>query len=83
MGVPVIPVATNSGAFWGRNSFLKRPGLIRIAVGPPLPANLPRAELVQAIAAAWLGLEDKLAEPVDNPVGDVVETFVSRTREPA
>jgi hypothetical protein len=38
---------------------------------------------VQAIAAAWLSLEDKLEEPVDNPVGDVVATFVSRTREPA
>jgi 1-acyl-sn-glycerol-3-phosphate acyltransferase len=83
MGVPVIPVATNSGELWGRNSFLKRPGLIRIAVGAPLPAHLPRAELVQAIATAWRELEAKLAEPVDNPVGDVVAIFVSRTREPA
>jgi 1-acyl-sn-glycerol-3-phosphate acyltransferase len=82
MRVPVIPVATNSGAHWGRKSFLKRPGVIRIAVGPPLPANLPRAELVQAIEIAWRGLEDKLVEPVDNPVGDVVALFVSRTREP-
>jgi 1-acyl-sn-glycerol-3-phosphate acyltransferase len=83
MGVPVIPVATNSGAHWGRKSFLKFPGLIRVAIGPPLPANLPRAELVRALERAWRDLEDKLMEPVDKPVGDVVLVFVSRTREPA
>jgi 1-acyl-sn-glycerol-3-phosphate acyltransferase len=76
-------VATNSGEHWGRKSFLKVPGLIRIAVGPPLPANLPRAELVQAIDRAWRELEDKLMEPVDKPVGDVVADFVSRTSQPA
>jgi 1-acyl-sn-glycerol-3-phosphate acyltransferase len=83
MGVPVIPVATNSGEHWGRKSFLKIPGLIRIAIGPPLPPNLPRAELVQAIQLAWRELEDKLMEPVDKPVGDVVAAFVSRKNQPA
>ncbi len=83
MGVPVIPVATNSGEHWGRKSFLKFPGLIRVAIGPPLPANLPRAELVRAIEAAWRELEDKFVEPVDKPVGDVVMVFVSRAREAA
>jgi 1-acyl-sn-glycerol-3-phosphate acyltransferase len=81
MGVPVIPVVTNSGEHWGRNSFLKLPGVIRIVVGAPLPANLSRADLVRAIQASWRELEDKMAEPVDNPVGDVVAEFVSRTRE--
>jgi 1-acyl-sn-glycerol-3-phosphate acyltransferase len=83
MGVPVIPVATNSGEHWGRKSFLKLPGVIRIAIGPPLPANLPRAELTHAIGKAWLELEDRMAEPVGNPVGDVVAAFVSRTSETA
>jgi 1-acyl-sn-glycerol-3-phosphate acyltransferase len=83
MGVPVIPVATNSGEHWGRKSFLKVPGLISIAIGSPLPANLPRAELVKAIEAAWRELEDKLIEPVDNPVGDVVAAFASRARATA
>jgi 1-acyl-sn-glycerol-3-phosphate acyltransferase len=83
MDVPVIPVATNSGEHWGRKSFFKVPGVIQIVVGHPLPANLPRAELVQAIETAWRELEEKLIEPVDNPVGDVVAAFVSRAKEPA
>jgi 1-acyl-sn-glycerol-3-phosphate acyltransferase len=81
MGVPVIPVATNSGEHWGRNSFLKHPGTIRVAVGPALPAELPRATLVAALETAWQRLDDGMAEPVDNPVGDVVAAFASRTKE--
>jgi 1-acyl-sn-glycerol-3-phosphate acyltransferase len=81
MALPVIPVATNSGEHWGRNSFLKRPGTIRIAIGPALPAALPRATLVEALETAWQRLEDKMAEPVDNPVGDVVAAFASRAKE--
>lgn len=80
MAVPVIPVATNSGRHWGRNSFLKQPGVIRIAIGPPLPADLPRAHLVQAIETAWQSLENELIRPVDNPVGDVIQSFASRTK---
>jgi 1-acyl-sn-glycerol-3-phosphate acyltransferase len=83
MGVPVIPVATNSGAHWGRNSFLKYPGTIQVAVGPALPAELPRATLVAALETAWQRLDDEMAEPVDNPVGDVVAAFASRTKESA
>lgn len=83
MGVPVIPVATNSGDHWGRNSFLKHPGVIRIAIGPPLPADLPRASLVQALETAWHTLEEQLAHPVDNSVGDVVSAFALRAKEPA
>lgn len=43
-GLPVIPVATNSGRIWGRRAFLKRPGTITLRVLPPLPAQdlLPR-----------------------------------------
>jgi 1-acyl-sn-glycerol-3-phosphate acyltransferase len=81
MNLPVIPVATNSGEHWGRNSFLKHPGTIRIAIGPALPAQLPRAKLVEALELAWAALEEKMAQPVDNPVGDVVAAFASRSKE--
>jgi 1-acyl-sn-glycerol-3-phosphate acyltransferase len=81
MAVPVIPVVTNSGEHWGRNAFLKHPGTIRIAIGPPLPGDLPRAQLVPAIEAAWRALDETLTKPVDNPVGDVVAVFASRARE--
>ena len=83
MGVPVIPVATNSGQYWGRKAFLKRPGTIEIVVGPALPADLARSSLVPALEAAWSKLEENMTRPVDMSVGDVVAAFASRAKESA
>lgn len=40
MNIPLVPVALNSGVFWGRNSFWKRPGKITITIMPPIPPGL-------------------------------------------
>ena len=47
--VPVVPVALNSGLFWGRRRFLKRPGVISIEVLPPLPHGLPRVKFLREL----------------------------------
>jgi 1-acyl-sn-glycerol-3-phosphate acyltransferase len=36
-GLPVIPVAHNAGDYWPRRRWLKRPGTIRVVIGPPIP----------------------------------------------
>lgn len=48
-GLPVIPVATDSGRLWGRRAFRKRPGTIHIVIGEPLPANSPPREVQRAL----------------------------------
>jgi len=67
-GLPVIPVVTDSGHYWGRRAFRKHPGTIQIAVLPPLPAGLPRNELMarltQAYAEGYAAL--RCGHPVDN-----------------
>ncbi|TCH99160.1 1-acyl-sn-glycerol-3-phosphate acyltransferase [Roseococcus sp. SYP-B2431] len=45
--LPVIPVATNSGEFWGRRNFIKRPGVLEVRVLPPLV--VPREELLERL----------------------------------
>ncbi|MGB1548165.1 MAG: lysophospholipid acyltransferase family protein [Alphaproteobacteria bacterium] len=56
LSVPVVPVALNSGLFWRRRSFLKRPGRIVLEFLPPIPAGLEKkaflAELEQRIEGA-------------------------------
>lgn len=52
-GLPVIPVATDSGLRWGRRAFRKFPGSVRVAIQPPLSPDLPRPALMAAIAASW------------------------------
>lgn len=40
--VTVVPVALNSGLFWRRNAFIKRPGLITVRLLPPMAQGLER-----------------------------------------
>jgi len=40
-GAPVLPVALNSGEFWRRQAFIKRPGIVTVSIGPAIdPAGL-------------------------------------------
>jgi len=51
LAVPVVPAAVNSGLFWGRRSFVKRPGLITLAFLEPIPPGLPRRQLMNELEA--------------------------------
>jgi len=56
LGLPLVPVAVNSGVFWGRRHFAKRPGRITMEILPPIPPGGERravmAELESRIEAA-------------------------------
>lgn len=52
LNLPVVPMQVNSGLFWGKNAFLKRAGTIEVKLLPPIPAGLPREELMQRLEAA-------------------------------
>lgn len=47
--VPVVPMALNSGVFWGRNSFFKKGGTVVFEFLPPLPADMPPLKMMQAL----------------------------------
>ena len=49
--VPVHPVLTDSGLFWGRRAFGKRPGTIQIEVCPPLPSDIERQDFMDRLQA--------------------------------
>lgn len=40
--IPCVPIALNSGLFWPRRSFLRRPGTIVLEFLDPIPAGLQR-----------------------------------------
>jgi len=52
LGVPVIPVALNSGLFWGKDAFIKKPGKITISFLPPIPPGLPKGEFLPRLQNA-------------------------------
>lgn len=49
LGVPVIPAALNSGYFWRRNAFTKRPGKVIVQFLPAIAPGLPPRELVTTL----------------------------------
>jgi 1-acyl-sn-glycerol-3-phosphate acyltransferase len=56
LGLPVVPVAVDSGRLWGRG-FIKRPGIVTFKVGETIPAGLPRREIEARVHAAINALE--------------------------
>jgi 1-acyl-sn-glycerol-3-phosphate acyltransferase len=56
-GLPVIPVSTDSGHFWGRRSFRKRPGVIHVVIGEPIPAATERKALMRALMTGLTAVE--------------------------
>ena len=56
LGLPVVPVALDSGRLWGRG-FVKRSGTIRFKVGETIPPGLKRDEIEARVHAAINALE--------------------------
>jgi 1-acyl-sn-glycerol-3-phosphate acyltransferase len=63
--VPVIPVALNSGVFWGRRSFLKYPGMITVQILPPMPAGLDRDSFLHALKERIETASERLCAEAD------------------
>jgi len=42
LDLPCVPIALNSGLFWPRRGFLRRPGIVIVEFLPSLPPGLPR-----------------------------------------
>ena len=56
LGLPVVPVATDSGRLWGRG-FVHRSGTVRLKIGETIPAGLSRNDIEARVHAAINALE--------------------------
>jgi 1-acyl-sn-glycerol-3-phosphate acyltransferase len=53
-GLPLVPVTHNAGYFWPRRGWLKRPGTVRVVIGPPLETQGVEPRLVNERAQHWI-----------------------------
>jgi 1-acyl-sn-glycerol-3-phosphate acyltransferase len=53
-GYPVVPVAHNAGEFWGRGSFMKKPGTIQVVIGKPIEVKGLKATEINQQAEEWV-----------------------------
>ena len=65
-GVPIVPIAHNAGTFWGRRSFLKKPGIIQMRIGQPIITK---------------GVEKKARKTLLKQVQNSIETMMVEIQE--
>ena len=53
-GFPIVPVAHNAGEFWPRRGFLKRPGTVKVVIGPVIKTRDRKPEDILAEAETWI-----------------------------
>ena len=68
IGVPVVPVAVNSGRFWGRRSFIKMPGTIIIQFLPAIQPGLKRDDFMKNLQIAIEKATSELLEEANNTI---------------
>jgi 1-acyl-sn-glycerol-3-phosphate acyltransferase len=53
-GRMIVPVAHNSGDYWPRRGLMKKPGTIRVAIGPPISAADREVREINEDAQCWI-----------------------------
>jgi 1-acyl-sn-glycerol-3-phosphate acyltransferase len=53
-GKSIVPVAHNAGYFWPRRGWLKRPGVVRVIVGEPIPTAGRDARQINDDVQRWI-----------------------------
>jgi 1-acyl-sn-glycerol-3-phosphate acyltransferase len=60
LGVPCLPLALNSGLYWPRRKFIRRPGKIVLEILEPIPAGLERAVMFRLLQERIESASDRL-----------------------
>ena len=58
VGLPVVPVALDSGLLWPRRRFVKNAGVVTMRFGEPIQPGLPRKEIEERVRSAINALEN-------------------------
>ena len=65
-GRAIVPIAHNSGDFWERRRFIKRPGTIRLVIGPPIDSEGASPTELNRRAEDWI--HEQIASIRSRPV---------------
>ncbi|HPR45922.1 lysophospholipid acyltransferase family protein [Ottowia sp.] len=68
-GAPVVPIAVTSAKVWPRKAFVKRPGVVDISIGKPIPSTGRKADELMREVEAWIEAEMVRLDPEAYPDG--------------
>jgi len=60
--VPIVPLALNSGMFWGRNAFFKKSGTVTFEFLPAIPPGLPPLQMMERLEKEIEDASNKLTK---------------------
>lgn len=64
-GSLVVPIAVNSGRLWAKKKFIKKPGLITVSIGQPIPSAGKTPEQLTTEVQTWIEAEMRRISPED------------------
>ena len=62
-GVPIVPIAATSARCWPRKSFLLRPGVVDVSIGPPIASAGREPGELMAEVERWIEAEMRRLDP--------------------
>jgi 1-acyl-sn-glycerol-3-phosphate acyltransferase len=62
-GAPVIPIAVTSAKVWPRKAFIKRPGVVDVSIGKPIPSEGRQPDELMREVEAWIEAEMHRLDP--------------------
>jgi 1-acyl-sn-glycerol-3-phosphate acyltransferase len=62
-GAPVIPIAVTSAKVWPRRAFVKRPGVVDVSIGRPIPTQGRQPDELMREVEDWIESEMRRLDP--------------------
>ncbi len=62
-GLPIVPIAASSAKCWPRKSFLLRPGVIDVSIGPPIASTGRQPDELMREVEGWIETEMRRLDP--------------------
>ena len=62
-GAPVVPIAVTSAKVWPRKAFIKRPGVVDVSIGKPIPSEGRDPDDLMREVEAWIEAEMRRLDP--------------------
>ncbi|MDO9075675.1 MAG: lysophospholipid acyltransferase family protein [Rubrivivax sp.] len=70
-GLPIVPIAASSAKCWPRKSFLLRPGVIDVSIGPPITSTGRQPDELMREVQTWIEAEMRRLDPEAYTVAQV------------
>jgi 1-acyl-sn-glycerol-3-phosphate acyltransferase len=67
LGLPIVPMAVNSGLYWPRRSFRKRPGKVIVEFLPPIAPGLSRDDVLAELEHRLEAATDRIVVEAGGP----------------